>query len=128
MELGVIKITIDLMEENSGKLPDFASTFILDLFDIEVVYWGMVMSRAPAPQNSTFRAYPAAFTHEPGVYIFGIKDDYTPQGLDPEIKIKIDVINRTWEVSDMSDGWKYAIESMKEDNKNAQIIFTFRLQ
>jgi hypothetical protein len=78
----------------------------LQLEDMEVCFAGhrVGMEKARGDQHD-YRLYPYSFSERSGTYIFGIKEDMTPQCYNANAIIVLDTMNRTVQVTFIGDYW-----------------------
>lgn len=95
----------------------------LDLTNMWVHAWNF---RAPAQATEggghNYRLYPLEFTHQPGVYVFGVKEDMTPQCYDPSFRIVIDTRSCTYQVTDVSLHWESLVEDLTPEEMPVAIF------
>lgn len=120
-----LRIPLDKLSDDDVPFPtDFGGTTI-DFTEMWVEIWGgRAGITATDGEKHNYRLYPLEHNHEPGVYIFGIKEDMTPQCYDPSVCIELDTKDRTYRVSQFGVHW----ESMMEDLEPGEMpvaIFSF---
>lgn len=121
-----LAVPLSKVHETPVEMPPGFRDRHIDFANMWVRAWDHRAPSVPNGENSghNYRLYPLEHTHAVGVYVFGVKEDMTPQCYEPSFRIVLDMHHGTYQVTDVSLHWESLVEDL-EPSELPVAIFNF---